>query len=105
MPRNALLLIGVFGIVVLMLMRWNNYDNNRNRIIGGDGWGYYAYLPAIIIHQDLSYKNVLGSERRLLNSNDYYPVYLVRVSDQEINKYPIWFKLYAVTIFLTGSSI
>ena len=45
----------------------NDWDNPYKRPISGDAKGYYAYLPAVIIYQDLEFKFVDEIEQK------YYP--------------------------------
>lgn len=58
-------------VIILLLCIWiglmNRWDNPYGRPIVGDAKGYYAYLPAIFIHQDLKFSFVEQVER------DYYP--------------------------------
>jgi hypothetical protein len=57
------------------------------QIISSDGRGYYAYLPALLIDHDLSYKKVIEREKKILGFPDYQPSYLVKVGNSSVNKY------------------
>lgn len=57
------------------------------QIISSDGRGYYAYLPALLIDHDLSYKKVIEREKNILGFPDYQPGYLVKVGNGSVNKY------------------
>jgi hypothetical protein len=56
-------------------------------IISSDGLGYYAYLPALLIDQDVSYHKVTEREKKILGYNRYEPGYLVRQGNKVVNKY------------------
>jgi hypothetical protein len=59
------------SIIILILGGWcfnhHEFDSEYNRPIRGDAKGYYAFLPAIFIYQDLSYDFVDEMEMK------YYP--------------------------------
>lgn len=52
-------IVGIITLVLTLIIvnQWK-FDNNWDRPINSDGKGYYAYLPAIFIYQDLSYSFV-----------------------------------------------
>jgi len=56
-------------------------------IITSDGRGYYAYLPAIFLYHDLTFKKVTWSEKKLYGYADYHPNFLVPYGKQSVNKY------------------
>lgn len=56
-------------------------------IITSDGRGYYAYLPAIFIYGDLTFKQVASTEKKNYNRYDFLPEYLVTVKTKTVNKY------------------
>lgn len=56
-------------------------------IITSDGRGYYAYLPAIFIYGDLTFKQVTKIEKKSYGRYDYLPHYLVMVNQKMVNKY------------------
>lgn len=58
----------IIGIILLLFVVQNNkWNNDFRRPIIGDAKGYYAYLPAVFIYQDFSYKFVEALELK------YYP--------------------------------
>jgi len=71
-------------LLVGMLMRWGNLS--QHPIISSDGKGYYAYLPAILIHQDLSFGFVDDYEEKY-----YIPAHRVnfklKTENGIVNKY------------------
>ncbi len=52
-------------VIVLGTIIWNQneFDSEYRRPIIGDGKGYYAYLPAVFIYQDMTYSFVDSMER------------------------------------------
>lgn len=46
---------GLLVFLLTMLFTQRDFDDRYNRPIIGDAKGYYAYLPAIFIYQDLTY--------------------------------------------------
>jgi len=71
LPATMIKKYGPIWLIMFLLTIWvvlmNNWDNPYRRPIIGDAKGYYAYLPAIFIHQDLTFSFVEQAER------DYYP--------------------------------
>ena len=43
----------IFSAVLFLISFWNYRSWEKQIVRGGDGWGYYAYLPAALIHHDL----------------------------------------------------
>ena len=60
------ILLIVLGLGAIIIDQ-HKFDNTWNRPINGDAKGYYAFLPAIFIYQDLSYSFVDSMEMK------YYP--------------------------------
>jgi hypothetical protein len=56
-------------------------------IISSDGLGYYSYLPALLIDQDVTYHKVTERETKILGYKRYEPGYLVKSGDRVMNKY------------------
>lgn len=52
----VMLIVGSVSTLVVWYGRWNNapYHSDLD-IIRGDGQGFYAWLPAVVIHRDLSF--------------------------------------------------
>jgi len=65
--RTPILLTATLMILQFMS---KDFTNKYQRPIGGDAMGYYAYLPAIFIYQDLDYK---FAEK--MNEKYYPPAY------------------------------
>lgn len=73
-----------------------SYKKETLYVIDGDGIGYYAYLPAIIIQHDLSWKRL----------SEYCPedrqTFLNSVNEGRLNKYPIGTSLLMLPFFLAA---
>jgi len=65
-----LLLISMIGVLIISLLKKNEIS-----IIQSDGKGYYAYLPALVIHQEKDFSKTNNSERFYYGDN-YEPSYL-----------------------------
>lgn len=86
--RNIVVLSMVFTAVVLLWvsanLKWG--DERWNNIIGVDGNGYYAYLPAIFIYHDLSF-GFFDELKKDENRTDLSYNYRIKIGDKIINKY------------------
>ncbi len=52
--HNILSKVSLFLLALIFIIFMHRYARWDNNIIGGgDGWGYYMYLPALFIHGDL----------------------------------------------------
>ena len=56
-------------------------------IISSDGLGYYAYLPALLIDNDVTFHKVTEREKKILGYKRYEPGYLVKSGDRVVDKY------------------
>ena len=51
---NILSKVTLFLLTLIFILFLHRYERWESNIIsGGDGWGYYMYLPALFIHADL----------------------------------------------------
>jgi hypothetical protein len=87
-PKIVLLCLLTFVLAFFISNRLFRGDPaGWKQIISSDGRGYYAYLPALLIDHDLSYKKVIEREKNILGFPDYQPSYLVKVGNSAVNKY------------------
>ncbi len=82
---NKLILYIILSIVLLCSanIQWGN--NNWKSIIGADGKGYYAYLPAAFIYHDMNFSFFDTIENKYPNPNTYYDyrvIYEGKVADK-----------------------
>lgn len=86
-------------LLVGMLMRWGNLS--QHPIISSDGKGYYAYLPAMLIHQDLSFGFVDDYEQKY-----YIPEhrgnFLLKTENGIVNKYFVGTAVLMAPFFMLG---
>ena len=92
-------------IVFLLLLLINNYLKNDRPVILADGKGYYDYLPAIFIYNDLNfnYTDTLVTDfynHKLSNSG-----YLPTINGQRVNKYFIGTAVAQAPFFLVAHFI
>lgn len=82
------LIIGCVLTIVITCFFWRS-ENAEYGIITSDGRGYYAFLPATFIQQDLSFKTTYAVERKEFN-NMVNPHYVIEnAKGQTFNKcYP-----------------
>lgn len=78
--------------------------NNWKGIIENDAKGYYAYLPAVIIYQDINFTFFDSIEKKYYNPNTYYD-YRTAHNNKTINKYFIGTALVTLPFFLTAHCI
>jgi len=71
-------------------------------IISGDGIGYYACLPSLLIYGDPSWEKFTGAERRIYGRSDYNPQYLTLVNGRQVNKYLSGESLLLLPFFTAG---
>lgn len=65
--RRLLFLGSVLLILLGVIVQSHRWDHPYSRVINGDAKGYYAYLPAVFIYNDLSYRFTDEMEKK------YYP--------------------------------
>lgn len=86
-PRLAMIFIAITMFWHLLYVRLS--DNSRQMVIWSDAAGYYAYLPAIFIHNDLEYRFCKEGEPAKIDApgaNGY--LFLNRMlNGKQINKY------------------
>ncbi|MCF8386989.1 MAG: hypothetical protein K9G47_03825, partial [Bacteroidales bacterium] len=96
-PKIRYLLL-LFMMMTAALCNWTPHGF-RTEIIGGDGRGYYAYLPAVFIHHSLDFTKIAEIEQsggsRLTNKH-----YYLKEGDILINKYTAGTALLILPFFL-----
>jgi len=67
---NTCLVLG--AILLYYLLSFNFYKNwNKHILVGGDTWGYYLYLPALFIHDDLeNLETSLAAKNKYMNHSN-----------------------------------
>lgn len=86
----------------LAIRVFNDGTPGWKHIVTSDGRGYYAYLPAIFIVRDLTFKPVVAREGKLLGYPHYKPGYLVPAGDRTVNKYFAGEALLLLPFFMAG---
>ena len=90
-------------IVVLASLYQSVFSNDLQSVVRSDGRGYYAYLPALLIHQDGSFSQVVETERHY-NKEDQ--IYLYKdVYGETYNKYFPGMAVLQVPFFVTASVV
>ena len=92
-------------IVFLLLLLINNYLKNDRPVILADGKGYYDYLPAIFIYNDLNfnYTDTLVTDfyTHKSSSSGYLPI----VNGHKVNKYFVGTAVAQAPFFLAAHVI
>jgi hypothetical protein len=99
-PVNITILI---SMIILVWTSANLYwgDDRWNRFVKDDGSGYYAYLPAVFIYQDLSFGFYEDFRNDPERPNLWYD-YRVDYKGCKINKYYAGTSLTLAPFYLTG---
>ncbi|GEM_PF-10177 len=97
------LLIGTMYAYKNRVVGWDK--EQYKTIITADGRGYYLYLPAIFIYNDLQYSFIEPIEKSLGYSH-YAADYLINLDKKKINLYPLglailWFPFFLIAYFLS----
>ncbi len=76
-------------IILIYILLINTKAWKTNKILKGDGVGYYEYLPSLFIHHDLIRKDAPAR----IDSSRYYRIakklVYVKYKGYEVDKYPV----------------
>ncbi len=95
--KYRLLLIGILLLAVANNIHWSK--DKYQKILESDAKGYYAYLPAIFIYQDLNFGFFEQIEKQSAYPNLYYD-YRQHISGKFVNKYYCGTAMAALPFFL-----
>lgn len=104
MKENKLILFSysiILFIVVWVSANMNWGDGRWNNIVKNDGNGYYAYLPAIFIYQDLTFNFIDGIVDDSLSSN-INKDFVTKLNGTIFNKYYIGTSIALIPFFALG---
>ncbi len=76
----------------------------RNKMVDGDGKGYYAYLPVMLLQHTVDFKQALNRERKN-RPLEYSSHYFHRVGAVYVNKYSAGTALMILPFFLVAQVI
>jgi len=93
--KISILLFAAISIFIY----FNRDQQNRNQITS-DKYGYYLYLPAICIYQDLSKLNFSDS----VNNRYHNAFRLYEVNTNKLDKYPVGVALFEFPLFIIADS-
>lgn len=113
MHRNVLLnrfLPLIIAVICLFIFFKNKgfFSESKSEIITSDGHGYYGYLPAQFIYNDLSY-TYIGEINKIYYPNYPIPEFCVDQNGKRVNKYYVGtailiFPFFAAAHFITKLS-
>ncbi|MGB1003774.1 MAG: hypothetical protein ACPGVC_06070 [Salibacteraceae bacterium] len=86
MKKYFLWLSEIF-IVLLVFLVVDNYLERREVVIKADGKGYYDYLPATFIYQDLNFNYTDTLVTEYYDHKSYGSGYLKTIKNHQVNKY------------------
>jgi len=92
----------IIVITFLAISNINLSKDYRSGSMEADGKGYYAYLPAIFIYNDLSFGFFYQVERETYYNPDFYYTYLRQHQGKVINKYYAGTALCMMPFFFLG---
>lgn len=99
LSRFCIPLIVVISLFVNANLKWGEHE--RNTIVISDGKGYYAYLPAVFIYQDLNMNFFDSIEEKYYDENTRYD-YRSGANNKTIDKYFAGVALMQLPFFLAG---
>ncbi len=100
--KYRLIVIAVIGIYIASNINWG--DGKWKEIVIWDGSGYYAYLPALFVYHDLSFKFYGIVEPKYHHPYNFYE-YRVQAGDGIIDKYFIGTSILQMPFFLMGHAL
>lgn len=89
--------------IVASNLKWGG--DNWKGIIGSDGKGYYAYLPAVFIYDDLNFGFFDKIEKEKYYDGNTYFEYRIGAGDYIINKYYCGTAVAQTPFFLTAHGL
>jgi hypothetical protein len=105
LPAITIILLSIIVLALSFQHRSADWKNGWQSVVGSDGRGYYAYLPALLVYRDMTFDSCASAERRLLENPDYSPEYLVNVEGQTVNKYFAGVALLQLPFFVVAELI
>lgn len=77
----------IIAVIIIVMSNVNLGKDYKTGTIESDGKGYYAYLPAVLIYHDLSFRFFYQVERVTYHNPGLYYAYLREHNGHTINKY------------------
>lgn len=95
----------IFAVNLLCIAPTHDFNIWWQRPVINDGFGYYGYLPAIFLHQDLNHDFIQKSWEKYykeISWNNPKDLFMVNFKGKEVNKYPPGVAYYLSPFFLTA---
>ncbi len=95
----------IFAINLLCIAPTHDFNIWWNRPVINDAFGYYGYLPAVFIYQDLQHDFIHPVWEKYyteISWNNPKDLYMVKFKGKEVNKYPPGVAYYLTPFFLTA---
>lgn len=92
--------------LICLLSFLSVYHDREGMVISGDGKGYYSYLPALIIYQDLSFSFHEEMEEKYEENVEQQKDFLNETNGKKVNKYfagisILWLPFFLLAHFLS----
>ncbi len=97
-PRIVLLLCA--GLLFFTAGNLNWHEREWRGIVKADGVGYYAYLPAIMLYQDLSFSYL--DQESTFQTREEWDYFRQEVNGKTVNRYFVGTALVQLPFFLLG---
>lgn len=97
--KQFYLLLFLLMSASFVLVNFIGPDGIRQRIVDGDGSGYYAYLPAVFVYHTVDFDPVFEYEKSQ-RASDYQGHYFHQFKNIYINKYSCGVALMELPLFL-----
>lgn len=94
--------------VLLVFILFNRFNWKENKVFFWDIAGYYRYLPAAIIYDDLGkfdFSPAINQQYGISKGYDYYALHPQPETGRNLNKYSIGVALFELPAFLLGHGL
>lgn len=88
--------------LVALLFLANNFIVRDGQVIRSDGLGYYSYLPATFIYQDLNFNYTDTLVTKYYNHAEESQVFIQQIEETRVNKYFVGTALMQAPFFLAA---
>lgn len=97
--KKHVIVLSLIILVLIVLLCNSKFDGFRTEVIGGDGRGYYAFLPSVLLHNTLDFTEIYEQERSR-HGPGHSAHYFIEHEGIYINKYTSGVALLLLPFFL-----
>ncbi len=99
--KNSLWFLVLLLFLIVGGAYYNGLSKQEDKVISGDGKGYYAYLPATFIYQDFDYDFADYYEAKYYGNKDF-DHFAKTINGNRVNKYNSGLAVLQLPFFLLG---